>query len=135
MGFRGTGLKYTGVGTYQKDPASEPVEFAYEALVSQFELEVELVDAHEDIRIFNENAVVPNGKDPRIQVSDVTVEAEGDEIDLVDEAFKPLLKERAEKALYETYEVVMEGDMDSITKLPVESFIPFLFLRHMSNFA
>lgn len=29
----------------------------------------------------------------------------------------------------------MSGDMDSITKLPVESFIPFLFLRHMTNFA
>lgn len=101
MGFRGKDLKYTGVGTYKNDEAAEPIDFAFEGLVSLFELEVELVEAHEDVLIFNEKAVIPNGKEPRIEISDIRIEAEGDDIDAVDEAVKSLIKERAEKAIYD----------------------------------
>jgi len=79
--------------------------------------------------VFNENAVIPNGKDPVIEVGDIAVKGD------IDAAFIPLIKDASEKSLKDTYDFVMSGDLESITKLPVESFVPFLFLRHMTNFA
>lgn len=129
MGFRANDLMYTGFGTYLQDEQSEPIEFTFEGLVNQLVLEVELVPADEEVLVFNENAVIPNGKDLVVEMGDIALQGE------VDAGFIPLIKEATEKSIKDTYDFVMSGDMDSITKLPVESFVPFLFLRHMTNFA
>ena len=73
---------------------------------------------------------MPTAKAFRFEIGDITTDLGTDEA-----AIKSILKEQSEKAVRETYDEMWEGDFASLGKLPLESFLPMLFLKQVGSVA
>lgn len=127
LGFAGQNLKMTGTGKLGE------TEFTWELPVNMFRLELEMVpEEKEDILKLNRKAEMPQVKQFLVEYGDVTF---GNPIGADEAELKNTLKERVREGVLRTYDEIWEGDLDKISNLPVESFLPLLVLRHIGSLA
>lgn len=51
------------------------------------------------------------------------------------EYIKGLIAAKIKKCIFDTHDEIWNGDLSKIANLPVESFIPLLFAKHLGSFA
>lgn len=108
--------------------------FKFWAPVNSFKVEAELVsETQEDVLKYNEFAKRPVTKPFDFSLGDVTF-ADFPEHEHAD-YIKSQISGQVVKCFKRTYDEIWDGDMSKIANLPVESFIPILFVSHLSRFA
>ena len=124
IGFEGKNLRFVGKAKY------DGVEYSFQAPVKEFRLEMEMIhDPDKEIAKINKDAMMPTAKQFSFDLDDVAVEGGADE------ALRQLFKDESEKAVLTAYEDIWEGDFETMSKLPLESFLPMLLLKQISSVA
>lgn len=54
---------------------------------------------------------------------------------VVDDATKQLVQEASAELIKNKYDLIWNGDADSLKQLPIESLAPLLMLKHLSSVA
>jgi len=110
-------------------------KFSFSAPVTKVRVSVDMVDEQsKDILKFNPTAKMPQTKPFEASVGEVTFtdfpadHAQGDFI-------KSLIANKIKKTIVDTHDEIWNGDLQKIANLPVESFIPLLFAKHLGSFA
>jgi hypothetical protein len=91
-------------------------------------------ETSEEILKYNPNAVMPTTEDFQLELSDFRFEnfPEGH----ADSAYiKEQLKKAVDDSIRETYNDIWDGDLDRLSDLPVESFVPMMFGKHVGSYA
>lgn len=92
-------------------------------------------EANDEILKHNKGALMPIIKDFIIDVGQVAL-AEGHGLDEAGiAAVKEGIKKNVLERVMQTYQEIWDGDIEKISDLPVESFLPLLVLRHLGSFA
>ena len=127
-GVQGKDLRV--VGSLTPQGSETPIEF--EAPVTKFNVDIEFVpETMEEILVINKDAEAPQLKELLFEVGDVTFASEG-----ADEATATILKEAINSGFLRTYDELWDGSaIERMTKMPVESFLPLIFFRHMAGFS
>lgn len=96
---------------------------------------VEMVpEASKDILDFNPNAKMPSTKPFEVEVGQVVfTDFPNDHANA--NYMKTLIQSKVKKAIIATHDEIWGGDLTKIANLPVESFIPLLFAKHLGSFA
>jgi hypothetical protein len=87
-----------------------------------------------DILKFNPTAKMPMTKPFEASVGEVTfTDFPADHAN--GEYIKGLIAAKIKKCIVDTHDEIWDGDLSKIANLPVESFIPLLFAKHLGSFA
>ena len=98
-------------------------------------VEVELVpEVQEELLKYNDKAMMPQTKDLQFDLGGFTYE-DFDNGHANADYIKKTIESHVAKSFRDTYMKIWNGDMKKIANLPVESFIPLLFIKHMGAFA
>ena len=126
LGFGATDLRLTGTATFDGDR-----EVSFNAPVELFRLEAEFVpeDNNEVLQI-NPKALKPTVKDFVFNLGDISL----DDSSIAD-GCKKNLEEGLVEGVMQMYDSIWDGDMDSLSIMPVESFLPLILIRHVGGFA
>jgi hypothetical protein len=117
IGVEGSNLRFIGKAKY------EDKEYAFEAPVKEFRLEMEMKpDTEPEIAKINKDAMMPTAKQFSFDLADIVCNG-------ADDTLKQLLKDESEKAVLTAYEDLWDGDFSTMSKLPLESFLPMLLLK------
>jgi hypothetical protein len=91
-------------------------------------------ETSEDILQYNPNAVSPMTKDLELELGPMQFENFPE--DHAESAYiKEQLLETVIASIHETYNDIWDGDLDRLADLPVESFVPMMFGKHVGSFA
>lgn len=91
-------------------------------------------ETSEDVLQYNPKAMAPTTKDLEIELGPLKFEnfpeghAESDYI-------KKQLRDSIIASINETYNDIWDGDLERLADLPVESFVPMMFGKHVGSFA
>lgn len=126
LGFEGKDLRVIGSSTLGEQAVT------FEAPLDKLRLSVEFVaESDEDVLAINANAERPSVEEFAVELGDLTI---NEAIENKDKCAK-LLQERAKEGIYRVYDELMAGDIDRLTSMPVESFIPMIVMRSFGSFA
>lgn len=91
-------------------------------------------EEQKDVLKYNEHAKMPKQKPFAFKLGEFNFE-DFDNSHESAEYIKQQVAIQVENCFHRTYTEIWEGDMQKIANLPVESFIPLLFISHLSRFA
>jgi len=128
LGFEGKNLRMVGKAKFEDDK-----ELSFTAPVDKFRLEAEFVkEDNDEVIAINKNAQEPTVKDFQFDVGTVTF----DEASIAAPAeCLAELHEGLEHGVMAMYDSIWSGDLDSLSTMPVESFLPLIGIRHVGGFA
>lgn len=87
-----------------------------------------------DILKFNPAAKMPKTRPFEANVGEVTfTDFPADHAQAA--YIKGLIANKIKKCIVDTHDEIWDGDLKKIANLPVESFIPLLFAKHLGSFA
>lgn len=131
-GIEGKDLRV--VGSLLPEGSENPIEF--EAPVTKFFADIEFVpESIEEILVINKDAEAPQLKELLFEVGDVSFATTPNSSDQ-DEATRAFLREAISTGFLRTYDELWEGKaIERMTQMPVESFLPLIFFRHMAGFS
>ena len=129
MGFEGSNLRLVGTVT-KSDEAATTISFT--APVNKFRLEAEFIEEdNPEVIDINPKAQKPTVKEFTFDVGQITF----DEGVAVSDACTAELHEGLISGVMEMYDSLWAGDLDSLSAMPVESFLPLILIRHVGGFA
>lgn len=98
--------------------------------MDKFRLEAEFVqEDNDEVIAINKNAQKPTVKDFQIEVGSITAS------DTVSDECLAALNEGLIEGVMQMYDSIWSGDLDSLSAMPVESFLPLILIRHVGGFA
>lgn len=126
LGFGATDLRLKGTVKFEGDR-----EVNFTAPVEHFRLEAEFVpeDNNEVLQI-NPKALKPTVKDFKFDLGDIVLDDAS-----ISEGCKKALEEGLVEGVMQMYDSIWDGDLDSLSIMPVESFLPLILIRHVGGFA
>ena len=124
LGGEGKDLMIKGSGIGANGEA-----FSFEADIERLRMELEKSEETDpEILKFNPNALNLAVQDLQFSIGELRS-------DYGDADFSLLLKEQVRSAVVDAYDGIWDGDMDKLSNLPVESFLPILLMKHLGTFA
>jgi hypothetical protein len=127
LGFRGKDLRIVGKG------ALDSADFTFEIPINEVSMEVEWVpEDTEEILKVNKKAQKPQFKDVVLELGNTSF-GEGFSGDA--DAVGSQISEKVRESLMQYYNELWEGDINKISVMPVESFLPMIFLRYLVGFS
>ena len=129
LGFESTDLRLKGTVSMGEDDR----EFAFELPVELFKMEAEFVpEDNDDVLSINKKALKPTVKDFTFNTGDIVFE---DSSANVSAGCMSELEEGLIDGIMQMYDSIWSGDLDSLSVMPVESFLPMIMIRHVGGFA
>jgi len=129
MGFEGTNLRLVGTAIPSDESATA---ISFTAPVNRFRLEAEFIpEDNPEVIDINPKAQKPTVKEFTFDVGQITF-GEGN---AVSDACSAELREGLINGVMEMYDSLWAGDLDSLSAMPVESFLPLILIRHVGGFA
>ena len=126
IGFEGKDLRLVGTAQFGEDK-----ETAFSVPVTEFKLEAEFVaEDNTEVLQINPKAQKPTVKDFSLELDDISLDDAS-----VSAACKEELVEGLMAGVMQMYERIWDGDLDSLSMMPVESFLPMIMIRHIGGFA
>lgn len=126
LGFKATDLRLTGTAQFGDDKES-----AFTLPVTEMKLEAEFVpEDNAEVLQINPNALKPTVKDFVFEVGDLSLDDAS-----VSDSCKEELVEGLIEGVMQMYDSIWNGDLDSLSVMPVESFLPLILIRHVGGFA
>ena len=118
------------------EPEGEEVDntnkINYTVPVTTFRLMGELTaEDNPDIVKYNKNSKKPQVKEFNFDLGKITFEDGSN----VPEGCYETLHEGISDGVNQIYDDLMSGDLDSLSLMPVESFLPIILIRHIGGFA
>jgi len=127
IGFESSELRIKGVTELDGS------EKSFTAPVDLFRMEAEFVaEDNADVLSINKKALKPTVKDFAFNLGDITFD---DAAASTSAACKSELEEGLVNGIMQMYESIWNGDLDSLSVMPVESFLPLIMIRHVGGFA
>ena len=129
LGFEGSNLSVKGKATLSDNTAAA---ILFTAPVKKFRLEVGFIaeDNPEVIEI-NPKAQKPTVKNFSYEVGSIILEPG---VSMSDGCMQEL-HEGLIEGVMSKYNSLWEGDLDSLSAMPIESFLPMIMIRHVGGFA
>ena len=153
MGFEGKNLRIVGTAAFRLPNAegeAAPVakvnedgeaeaeveentnKFSYSAPVKNFRLTGEFAaEDNPDVVKYNRNSQKPQVKEFQFELGSITFEDGSN----VPEGCFETIHEGVTDGVNAIYDDLMSGDLDSLSLMPVESFLPIILIRHIGGFA
>lgn len=126
LGFEGPNLRVMGTAAFGEEHIS------FEAPVDLFRMEAEFIDEdNKDITDINKKAQKPSVKEFTFNLGQVT-STDGQQIS---EECAQWLSKGLSDGVIAQYDKLWSGDLDSLSVMPVESFLPMIMIRHVGGFA
>jgi hypothetical protein len=129
LGFQATDLIVKGSGKVNDE------SFSFTSEITKLRVAAEMIpETSEDILQYNPKAVAPTTKDLELELGAMKFENFPD--GHADSAYiKEQLAKNVYDSIFETYNDIWDGDLDRMADLPVESFVPMMFGKHVGSFA
>ena len=126
LGFEAKDLRLVGTAQFEGDRES-----AFQVPVDLLKLEAEFVaEDNEEVLQINPKAEKPTVKDFTLEIGDVVFDDSTISADCQSE-----LNEGLVEGVMQMYDSIWNGDLDSLSVMPVESFLPLIMIRHVGGFA
>lgn len=126
LGFEATDLRLIGTAKLGDDR-----ETKFTAPVDLFKMEAEFIpEDNEDVLTINAKAQKPTVKEFTFDVSEITFDDS-----TVSKACETEILEGLIEGVMQMYDSIWNGDLDSLSVMPIESFLPLIMIRHVGGFA
>ena len=129
LGFEGKNLRVVGTATFGVDDAAKTVSFT--APVNALKIEAEFVaEDNKEVLEINKNAQKPALKEFEFDLGFVAFEDSS-----IPEGCGAEVHEGLIDGVMQMYDKLWAGDLESLTSMPVESFLPMIMIRHIGGLA